>query len=252
MKLFLAMLAALALAGCSTLEHHQLTLDALREEVRQLSTELGQVEESVRTLNGQVSGFEHLVDARFERLDEELAKPIQVPAPVCEFPELTVANTSSEACETTVERVVENGTEKLLVGSIERIRITPPGIAIDARIDTGADSSSLSATDLEYFERDGEDWVRFKLMVSEEKSYILEREVRRFVKVYQQSDSEGGRRPVVRLRVELGDIRDRFEFNLSDRRHLKHPAILGRNLLMDLVVVDVSEENINPLADGDG
>lgn len=250
MKLCLAMLAALALAGCSTLEHQQRTLDALRQDVRQLSTELIRVEKSVSALNEQVRGFEQVVDARFERIGEELSKPVEFPTPVCEFPQVAVAATSSEACEATVERVIENGTDKLVVGSVERIRITPPGIEVDARIDTGADSSSISATDLEYFERDGEDWVRFKLTVSEEEIYVLEREVLRFVRVYQQSDIEGGRRPVVRLRVEIGSIRDRFEFNLSDRRHLKHPIILGRNLLMDLVVVDVSEKKLNSLADG--
>ena len=236
--------------GCSTLEDQQLAFEALREDVQRVSSELGDVEESLSGVVRQVQRFEQAVDARFAGLDEELAKPIEFPTPVCEFPETPLEETTSQDCEVQVEQVVENGTDKLLVGSVERIRITPPGIEIRARIDTGASSSSLSATDLVYFERDGEDWVRFTLIAAEQETYVLEREVRRFVRVYQQSVREGDRRPVVLLRVELGNIRGNFDFNLSDRRHLKHPIILGRNLLMDLVVVDVSGEYLNPLSDG--
>lgn len=245
------MLAVLALAGCSTLEHQQMALEALREQVQKFSAELDRVDESLTALGGQVQDFEQAVDARLDGFDEALAKPVEFPTPVCEFPERLLPDTSSQACEPAVERVIENGTDKLLVGSVERIRITPPGIEIKARIDTGATSSSLNATNLVFFERDGEDWVRFDLVAGEE-SYSLAREVRRFVRVYQQSDASGERRPVVRLRVELGNIRGHFEFNLSDRRHLEHPIILGRNLLVDLAVVDVSEEYLNPVVTGDG
>lgn len=250
MKLCLGVLAVLALSGCSTLEHQQQAFEALREEVQGFSLELIQVEESLTTLNAQVRDFEQAVDARFALLDKELARPIEIPAAVCEFPEIALADTTSQVCEAPAPPIPEVGTDKLLVGSVERIRITPPGIEVRARIDTGANSSSLSATDLVYFERDGDDWVRFNLIISEQESYPVEREVRRFVRVFQQSDAQGARRPVVRLRVELGNIRGLYEFNLSDRRHLEHPIILGRNLLVDLVVVDVSEEYLNPLTEG--
>ncbi|MFW5936983.1 MAG: RimK/LysX family protein, partial [Desulfosalsimonas sp.] len=55
------------------------------------------------------------------------------------------------------------GTDKLLVGRIEKVRLTPPGRTFHARIDTGATTSSLDARDIETFERDGDDWVRFKI-----------------------------------------------------------------------------------------
>lgn len=243
---------ALTLAGCATIEQQQFALEALREEVQAFSTELRGVEDALSALGGQVREFEQAVDVRLADLDNQLAKPIEYPTPVCEFPELPLVETTSEDCEAPVELVIDNGSDKLLVGSVEEIRLTPPGVEIKARIDTGANSSSLNATDLVYFERDGEDWVRFNLIVTDEDSYLLEREVRRFVRVYSQSDTSGDRRPVVRMRVELGNIRGNFEFNLSDRRHLEHPVILGRNLLVDLVVVDVSEEYMNPLDEDRG
>ena len=123
--------------------------------------------------------------------------------------------------------------------------------AVAARIDTGADSNSLSATNLVFLERDGDDWVRFDLQ-ARDGTHTLEREVRRYVRVFQQSDTAGARRPVVLLRVQLGDILGNFEFSLSDRTHLKHAVILGRSLLMDLILVDVSQQFLQPLPDGEG
>ncbi len=246
MKICFAMLAALALLGCSTLEHQQIAFEGLRQEVQGLSGHLRQVEQSMADMAREVREFEHSVDGRLGELDEALARPIEIPPPVCEFPPASPLDVVESVCESVVEQVVSGDTDKTVVGAVERIRITPPGIVVNARVDTGADSSSISATNLVYFERDGDDWVRFDLTTDDE-IHRLEREVLRFVRVFQQSSVEGDRRPMVRLRVEFGDIQGDFEFNLSDRRHLRLPVILGRNLLMDLVIVDVAEEYLNPL-----
>lgn len=250
LKHCLIMLAAACLAGCAALEDQQLALQDLRDDVRGLAGELGEVERSLGAVSGQMQRFERAVDSRLDGIDEQLAKPIDLPPPICEFPEIPAADPAAMACEAPEETVAEPGTDKTVVGSIERIRITPPGIGITARIDTGADSNSLSATNMTFLERDGDDWVRFDLETADG-TYTLERRVSRFVRVFQQSDSEGTRRPVVQLRVQLGQILGNFEFNLSNRTHLKHAVILGRSLLMDLMVVDVSQEFLQPLPDGD-
>jgi hypothetical protein len=39
--------------------------------------------------------------------------------------------------------------------------------------------------------------------------------------------------------VTLGDIQGKFEFTLADREHLDQEALLGRNFLTDVAVVDV-------------
>ena len=244
------MLAVAAMAGCAVLEDQQRSLRELRGDLRDLDAHLGEVDKSLNDVSGRVQRFEQSVDARLGSIEAQLARPIELPPPVCEFPRIPPPEPPGAACETPEEKAADASIEKMVVGSLERIRITPPGIAINARIDTGAGSNSLSATNLVFLERDGEDWVRFDFETGGE-THTLERRVSRFVRVFQQSDVTGSRRPVVRMRVQLGQILGNFEFNLSDRTHLNHAVILGRSLLMDLLVVDVAREFVQPLPDGE-
>ena len=74
----------------------------------------------------------------------------------------------------------------------------------------------------------------------------VEREVVRYVRVFQQADKEGSRRPVVEMRIRVGNVQAEFEFTLADRSHLEHSMILGRNFLTDLAVVDVGRQFLQP------
>ena len=132
-----------------------------------------------------------------------------------------------------------------MLGEVERVAVVEPSFSIDARMDTGASSSSLHATNMVQFERDGKDWVRFDVRTTDD-SVTIEKPVRKYVRVFQQADKEGSRRPVVELRIALGNIQAGFEFTLADRSHLEHNMILGRNFLTDIAVVDVSQQFLQP------
>jgi hypothetical protein len=133
----------------------------------------------------------------------------------------------------------------MVVGELERVWIEPPGVTLIARVDTGARSSSLHAENLVELERDGDDWVRFDLILDDEIT-TLERPVARYVRVYQQADPEGTRRPVIAMRLRLGDVQDTFEFTLADRSHLDFQMLLGRNFLSDMALVDVGKQFVQP------
>ena len=143
-------------------------------------------------------------------------------------------------------------TDKLMVGSIEKVRLTPPGRIFHARIDTGATTSSLDARNIEAFERDGRAWVRFE--VADEEGGILhtvEKAVERHVRVLHSSSDTRNRRPVVRLQFQLGRVKMIEEFTLVDRAHLDYQVLIGRNILRDLMVVDVAQKFIVPLGKAD-
>jgi hypothetical protein len=69
--------------------------------------------------------------------------------------------------------------------------------------------------------------------------------VKRHVKT-RQKESGSTRRPVVDLRVRIGDIQDTFEFSLSGSSDLDHQIVLGRNFLKDIALVDVSKRFVQP------
>jgi len=137
--------------------------------------------------------------------------------------------------------------DKQVVGSVEKVFLSPPGTILSARVDTGATSSSLDARNIVRFERNGERWVRFTISNPEgDNEIILERKVVRNVRILQASAEESERRPVVELGVTVGKTTQTAQFTLSDRRHLEYPVLIGRNILMDILVVDVSRSHIAP------
>jgi hypothetical protein len=135
---------------------------------------------------------------------------------------------------------------KVQLGRSEWIGLPDVGTYLRARIDSGANTSSLSAVEITDFERDGEDWIRFKLGVGEDAPVVedvrdewIEAPVERRVRIVQASGEES--RPVISLLMTLGPINEPVEFTLSDRSHLDYPVLLGRRFLMDIAVIDVAD-----------
>jgi hypothetical protein len=140
-----------------------------------------------------------------------------------------------------------SSSDKLVVGAVEKVFLTPPSEILSARIDTGAATSSLDASDIEEFERNGHDWVRFIIINPKtNKEFTIERRIVRNVKIIQAVTDDVERRPVVELVVTIGRTTQRAEFTLSDRKHMEYPVLIGRNILMDMMIVDVSRSHIVP------
>lgn len=156
---------------------------------------------------------------------------------------------SEQQYEPDMQPTLENiGTDKFLIGRIEEIRLSPPGRIFHARIDTGANTSSLDARNIEAFERDGSSWVRFDIQdPKEETRYTVEKPVVRHVLIIQASSDEKDRRPVIELQFQIGRIKRVEEFTLEDRTHMDYQVLIGRNILRDLMVVDVAQKFLAPL-----
>jgi hypothetical protein len=136
-----------------------------------------------------------------------------------------------------------NGTlgGKEIIGAIEWLYIDPPGRHFRARIDSGAETSSLSAADVIEFERDGDEWVRFYFQPDTADELVeFEVPIKRTVLVRQISSDDPERRFVVELDIRLGDQLQTTEFTLTDRSSMTYPLLLGRAFLLDLYVIDVS------------
>lgn len=130
-----------------------------------------------------------------------------------------------------------------IVGAVEWARVQPADLWIEARIDTGADTTSIHAEDIQLVEKDGKRYVRFVLRDAVTGStYQQELRLRRRVRI-KQAGFPDERRYVVRMWVTVGEIRSRIDVNLSDRTDFEYPLLIGRNFLIDNMIVDVSRHH---------
>lgn len=133
----------------------------------------------------------------------------------------------------------------MVLGEVEFLTVQPGGLRLEARIDTGATTSSLHAENIVNFERDGERWVRFNAgpdSSGEMTQMELPRERR--VRIKAQGD-EVEERPVVVVEVDLDGRKRRIEVSLNDRGNYEYPLLIGRNFLRDHAVVDVSRRHLH-------
>jgi hypothetical protein len=142
---------------------------------------------------------------------------------------------------------VNNIGNKLVVGRVEWLWIEAINRVYEARVDTGATTSSISAQDITPFEKDGKRWVRFKLEPDDsDDSFEIEAPLVRHVRIRQASSEELDRRPVAALTVRLGKMTEVAEFTLTDRSQMTYPILLGRSFLRDVAVVDVGKRTVQP------
>lgn len=131
-----------------------------------------------------------------------------------------------------------------IIGAIEWASIEPGELRMEARIDTGADTTSIHAENIRLLERDGKRYVRFDLENPDSAEPVaMELRLRRRVLIKQHND-EPERRYVVRMWITLGDLRARVDVNLTDREVFEYPLLIGRNFLTDNVIVDVSQHHL--------
>ncbi|MGC8658022.1 MAG: ATP-dependent zinc protease [Desulfomonilaceae bacterium] len=133
--------------------------------------------------------------------------------------------------------------DKKIVGWIEKAHITPGGITLDAKLDTGADSTSVNALDITKFERDGKQWARFTIDDKKGKRVTLEREIVGIKKV-KRHGCPTQERYVVKLGVCVGDVYSENKVGLVDRRILKYPLLIGRDFMNGRLIPDPSVEYV--------
>ena len=234
-----------SLGGCQLLEPATggENLSDLESELESLETLVVATREDLAILNTQQSSGLDALNKRLEDIDGGVKQVPELITNACERPEVLPT-----ICDDSVKTIV-NQDDKMILGQLEHLWVSPPGLHLIARIDTGTVGNSIHASDVTPFERDGDNWVRFvlgdhKSSRSDEESpediepVVVEKKIERRLRV--------SKRPVVRLRVRLGNVLDSFDFILSDRSGDAQPVLLGRNFLQDIALVDVSSQFVQP------
>lgn len=146
-------------------------------------------------------------------------------------------------------RAESNIDERVIFGWIEWVAVEPSMIPAKAKLDTGAKTSSLHAKNIEWFEKDGKDWVRFQFSPNTKLSSkrMLEGKTKNFVTIeapvyrstlIKQHKRASAERPVIMHKFMLDGREYEAEFTLTDRSRFIYPVLLGRRFLEKTAIVD--------------
>ena len=153
--------------------------------------------------------------------------------------------------------VADDSSGKMIYGLHEKVHIKELGITVPAKLDTGADSASLSARYIRTFEQDGVEMVEFDLSIDRddredwgitaEQWDDVELPLSGHVRIKRRAESvspgerDYSRRPVVTLTVCMGNRQEQIEVNLTDRSEFRYPLLVGSEALQGLgALVDPS------------
>ena len=128
---------------------------------------------------------------------------------------------------------------KQVVGWLEKVCIYPGNLIINAKLDTGARNSSLNASDITEFVRNGKQWVRFNVTNRYGTTATIEQKVHRIVKI-KDHDGSPQLRLAILLGISLGSFHKKVEVNLADRSYFNYQMLIGRSFLAGNVIVDPS------------
>lgn len=139
--------------------------------------------------------------------------------------------------------------QKTVIGWREWVQLPDLGVTeIKAKVDTGADNSSLHAFNVQRFEREGEEYVRFEIhprqrsrrpTIECEAPLAMEKKVR----------NPGGRselRPVIRTRVVVAGVELTALVNLTSRDEMGFRMLLGRRAVRNRFVIDPGRSYLGP------
>ena len=253
-QLIIGIMFSILLSGCASVEQFinqgETSAQILQLQIEQQSQKIGLLVEQQNTILAELQkqpALFVLQQQNIAQLANKLEDYVQLRQQVISNSQL-IASFQSDKPTNNIEHLpLVQSTEaiapidKLIIGSEELILLSSLQEKYKARIDTGATTSSLNATDIVEFERDGIKWVRFNFSQAiNNETQIIEAKVARTILIRQANNSEPTRRPIIELPVQLGDMKMLTEFTLADRSHMTFPVLLGRTFLKDIVMVDVA------------
>lgn len=124
-----------------------------------------------------------------------------------------------------------------IAGWVEKAKLIPSGIELKAKLDSGAKHSSINAMELEYFEVDGVEHVRFKVINKAGETVEVTEPVIREASI-KRHFGKAQKRSVVRLTICVGSITKAVEVNLVDRAGFNYPMLIGRSYLTGDFLID--------------
>jgi hypothetical protein len=136
--------------------------------------------------------------------------------------------------------------EKKIYGYIEKVTLLTNKLDLPAKLDTGAKSASLHATNITEIDVKGVPYLRFTVPYKHNQS-VFECEYIGKVKIKARLGDAVDytpyiKRPIVLMYMQLGDKVRAIQVNLTNRKRFLYPLLLGRDAIKDFDgVIDPSK-----------
>ena len=128
-----------------------------------------------------------------------------------------------------------------IIGWREWLTLPELGISkVKAKIDTGARSSALHASEIERFQRDGKEWVRFYIHSEQHgrQDAIAAESPLLDIRNIRSSSGQVQERPIIQTVAKLGPRQWPIELSLTNRDEMGFRMLLGRQAIRHQFLVD--------------
>lgn len=136
---------------------------------------------------------------------------------------------------------------KTIVGRKELVNFPELGLkAIEAKVDTGAYSTALHAHKIWLETIDGKEILHFELLDPGNPNYqdVILQTANFYRKNVRSSNGRIEKRFIIKTTMELGGKRRKTDVSLTNRGKMKYPVLIGRKVLKNGFLVDVSKTNV--------
>ncbi len=141
--------------------------------------------------------------------------------------------------------------DRVIAGYIENAWLGEPTIKVEAKLDTGADNSSLNASNYREFKKGSQTYVALKISNSEGRTTLIEKPIIRRASI-RRANTGTVVRPVILLKVCVAGVTSEVEFTLTDRSGLSYQILIGRSFLADKILVESNHTFLRPGLCGKG
>lgn len=132
------------------------------------------------------------------------------------------------------------------LGWAELVDIEAMGLfGVRAKIDTGARTSALHATEITAITRDGEDWVRFLSETGPDAEHIWCEAPLIEQRCVTSSNGVDEMRYIIDTSIKLAGISYRVQLSLTDRTPMAFPMLIGRTALKRHFLVNVARKYVH-------
>ena len=106
---------------------------------------------------------------------------------------------------------------------------------VEAKIDTGAYTSSIHCKHIEQMVKDNKEVLKLKLL--DDTIHYIENFTKKNIK---NSFGEKEERYIIKTLIRIGKKKIQTTVSLSDRENMRYPVLIGRRLLKKKFIVDVN------------